>query len=290
MSDDLSIPSPTYRVPRHGHGIDPGTLRLAVIAAGIGLGLVVIIGGWHVFAHRHHGVPVVMAEPGPLRVKPANPGGLQVAGVGNDIFSGGNDTNVERLAPPPQTPDPQALQAMVPPKPEPAPASIAHPATIAAPPPALVAREAPAAHEASAVPAAREAPAAADRVAREAASIPARTPAPAAAKQAVAAVTPLQHRDDRSATTADQHQADARHVSVQLAALSSEQAARDEWARLVRRWPDLFGGRHPAFSKVAHDGHVFWRVRTSGFDGVSAATMFCERLRAKGAGCSVADF
>jgi hypothetical protein len=77
---------------------------------------------------------------------------------------------------------------------------------------------------------------------------------------------------------------------VQLAALTSEPAARAEWERLAKRWPELFGGHQPAFSKVEHGGQVFWRLRVGGFQGVAQATMFCERLRAKGGGCSVADF
>ena len=32
MSDDLSIPSPTYRIPRHRRGMDPVTRRLALMA------------------------------------------------------------------------------------------------------------------------------------------------------------------------------------------------------------------------------------------------------------------
>jgi hypothetical protein len=112
VQDDLTIPSPTYRVPRQPRGMDPATRKLAMIAGGIGVGLVVLVGGWHMIGHHSDGVPVVQAEPGPLRVKPTNPGGMHVAGLGNDIFSGGSDTNVRNLAPAPQTPDPQALQAM----------------------------------------------------------------------------------------------------------------------------------------------------------------------------------
>ncbi|HEY3847895.1 MAG TPA: SPOR domain-containing protein, partial [Acetobacteraceae bacterium] len=106
MSDDISIPRPTYRVPRRSGGMDPATLRLALIAAGIGGTLLVAIAGWTMLSHRGHGVPVVQADSSPLRVKPVNPGGLQVAGAGNEIFSGGSDTDVEKLAPPPETPDP----------------------------------------------------------------------------------------------------------------------------------------------------------------------------------------
>ncbi|HBK07173.1 MAG TPA: SPOR domain-containing protein [Acetobacteraceae bacterium] len=77
---------------------------------------------------------------------------------------------------------------------------------------------------------------------------------------------------------------------VQLAALTSEESARAEWAQLAKKMPDLLGGRQPSYSKTERDGHTFWRVRTSGFSDVAQARGFCERVRAKGAGCSVADF
>lgn len=263
MSDDISIPSPTYRVPRHAGGMDPATRKLALIAAGIGGTLLVVVGGWSMLSHHSHGVPVVQADSGPLRVKPVNPGGLQVAGAANEIFSGGSDTDVEKLAPPPETPDPQGLHA----PPTPAPAAMAQAATPEPAAPALVAN-APHTPEPVTAP-------------------PPRTAASdvAAPRSMAAAALPA-----RPAATPAEHAAVGKGPSVQLAALSSEQAARAEWDRMVKRWPDLFGGRQPAFSKIEHGGQVFWRVRTSGFDGVTQATVFCERLRAKGGGCSVADF
>ena len=66
--------------------------------------------------------------------------------------------------------------------------------------------------------------------------------------------------------------------------------AKSEWQRLSKRLPDLLGQRKPAFSKTEHDGKAMWRVRTGGFADVPQATAFCEKVRAKGAGCSVADF
>ena len=235
MSDDLSIPSPTYRIPGHRHGMDPVTRRLVLIAGGLGGVLLAVVGGWSVMGHRSTTVPVVQADSRPMRVKPENPGGMQVAGADDDIFSGGNRAGDGKLAPPPEAPAPQALSA---------------------PPP---------------VPPAATAPASA------AVSVPAAPPAPAKPVAAKPAIAP------------DKHPA-ANGALVQLAAVHSEDAAKSEWQRLSKRMPDLFGQHRPAFSKTQHDGQTLWRVRTGGFADAAQATTFCEKVRAKGAGCSVADF
>jgi hypothetical protein len=77
---------------------------------------------------------------------------------------------------------------------------------------------------------------------------------------------------------------------VQLAALTSEEAARNEWQQLSRRLPELMSGHQPSYSRIERNGHTFWRLRTAGFADVAQARSFCERVRAKGAGCTVADF
>jgi hypothetical protein len=79
-------------------------------------------------------------------------------------------------------------------------------------------------------------------------------------------------------------------TQVQIAALASEESARTEWQRLSKSMPDLFGNRQPAVSKTEHDGHVLWRLRTGGFADIAQATAFCERVRAKRTGCSIASF
>ncbi|MGA3400558.1 MAG: SPOR domain-containing protein [Acetobacteraceae bacterium] len=290
MSDDISIPSPTYRVPRHSSGMDPATRKLALIAAGIGGILLVVAGGWTMLGHRSHGVPVVQADSGPLRVKPTNPGGLQIAGAGNEIFSGGSDTDVEKLAPPPETPDPQGLRAAPPPQPAavaaaPATAPIAASQAMAP----LAATKPPAAIGATRMPVPAAAPIAAAARPMVAAVAPPAI-ATAAPPSASTAAPPAKPAEKPAAAGAAEHGAGGKGALVQLAALSSEPAARAEWERMVKRWPELFGGHQPAFSKIEHGGQVFWRVRTGGFDGAAQATMFCERLRAKGGGCSVADF
>ncbi len=231
MSDDLSIPSPTYRIPRHRHGMDPATRRLAFIAGGLGATLLLVVGGWTVIGHRTAAVPVVQADNRPIRVKPENPGGLQVAGANEDILSGGSESKVGKLAPPPEAPAPQELQSP--------------PPVVAASPPAAAATPAPA--------------------------------KPVAAKPDAAP-------DKHPATPA------AKGALVQLAAVNSEDAAKSEWQRLSKRLPDLLGQRKPAFVKAERDGRTLWRVRTGGFSDVAQATSFCEKMRAKGVGCLVAEF
>jgi hypothetical protein len=243
MSDDLSIPSPTYRVPRHSRGLDPGTRRLALIAGSLGGALLVLIGGWTVIGHRSASVPVIQPESGPIRVKPENPGGMQITGANEDILSGDNGAGSDKLAPPPEVPAPQALRAPpAPPKPQ-QQAAIAPPM----PPPAVVAP----------APMAQVAPAAAK-------------PTPTPEKRAVVPAPG--------------------HALVQLAAVSSEEAAKAEWQRLEKRMGDLLSHRQPSFTKVEHDGRTLWRVRTGGFSDVTQATSFCQQIRAKGAACAIADF
>lgn len=238
MSDDLSIPSPTYRVPRHRRGMDPLTKRLAVIACGLGATLLVVVGGWSMLGHRSGTVPVVQAESGPIKVKPANPGGMQISGANDDGLSGNGAPADDKLAPPPEAPAPQALRAPPPP--------------VAAPP----------------------------------------MPAPAAPP--VVAAAPLKPVAAKPVPAQDKHVAAAapagKDMLVQLAAVRTEADAKSEWERLTKRMPDLFGQRHPAISKTDHDGRTLWRVRTGGFADLTQAKDFCERVRAKGTGCTVAEF
>jgi hypothetical protein len=221
--------------------MDPATRRLALIAGGLGGVLLLVVGGWSTIGHRSTSVPVVLADSRPVRVKPENPGGMQVAGASEDILSGGTDTHGGKLAPPPEAPAPQALRA---------------------PPPPSVAAVAP---------------------------TPAPAMKPAAVKPAVDKPAP-QPEKRIVATLAEPAAPVAKGALVQLAAVSSETAAKTEWERLEKRMPDLLGSHQPAISKTERDGRTLWRVRTGGFADVSQATVFCERVRAKGTGCSVADF
>jgi hypothetical protein len=230
--------------------MDDGTRRLAIIAGGLGAVLIGVVGIWSLSGHRQGGrVPVIEADSRPLRVKPLNPGGMQLAGSNDEILSGDTSPQNGKLAPAPEAPEPEALRAKLPPAPKAVPAAAVASAQPEPPPAPVVA------------------------------STPTPPVPPAAAlKTAAEAAKPE--------TTA----AAGRPALVQLAALGSEDDAKAEWSRLSRRMPDLLKGHSPAVMKTEHDGRTFWRLRTGGFSDSAQATAFCERVRAKGAGCSIASF
>ena len=287
MSDDLSIPNPGYRGTRgrrYGiaesrvrRGLDPDTRRLAIFAIGVGAVLVALIAGSAVMRHRSTEIPVIAADSRPIRVKPDNPGGMKIDGAENDVFTAGSDTADSKLAPPAEDPDAKALRsASAPPavdsEPLAAPVTSKLPPTASTPPatastPSVIAMT----------------PTALPRPAPEV-SMAAARPAPAVAAR------PAPMPGDKSAA-AEVHPTGSGHaVMVQLAALTSEQAARNEWLLLSKRLPELLNGKQPDFSRTERDGHTFWRVRTSGFADLPQAHSFCDHVRAKGGGCSVADF
>lgn len=260
MSDDMTIPNPIYRPVRRasaGRSLDPATRRLMFIAGGLGLGLVGVVAASS-FMGRHHEIPVVQADTRPVRVKPENPGGLQVEGANNEVFSGGNDTANSKLAAQPEAPDLAGLRA---PPPSVAPPAVQAAVVPAVPPPATPAKPAIAAAAPPSPPAAAK-------------------PVPHPAVAATAAV--VQHPAAPPAA--------GRRAAVQLAALTSEDAAKAEWQTLSKRMPDVLGGHQPAYSKIEREGRTFWRLRTAGFTDVAQARTFCDRVRAKGNGCTVTEF
>jgi hypothetical protein len=285
MREELDIPmpsmGPSYRVSRRREVMDPNTKRLAIIAGGIGGTLLLLVGGWSLTGRHHGGVPVVEADSRPLKVKPENPGGLQVAGQDESILSGSSTSDSQAtLAPAPEVPALNALKAQEQQQQQQVaaapPPMTAQPVSLNTAPPAETSQSfssppiAPAAPK-PAVAMRQEAPVAPKPV--EARPAPTKPVAVAKAAIVPAPVPSSGH-----------------HPQVQLAALPSEQAAMSEWERLEKKDPELFGGRKPSLIRVEHDGKVFWRLRTGGFADTTQASNFCERIKAKGAGCAVASF
>ena len=130
MSDDVSIPalgsgpglgsglgsvpsgpmSPSYRARRGGPQAGTGVIKIAAVAL-MGLALAGTI-GWAVMNRRPATVPVIEADSRPLRVKPDNPGGMQVAGA-DELAMGDSGDGRDKMAPVAETPAPQALRAQM---------------------------------------------------------------------------------------------------------------------------------------------------------------------------------
>ena len=240
MPSDLNISSPpgfasgpSYRPQARGRGA--GSTRLLLAGGGAAALLVVGIASWGLTGGEAPVPPVIEADPRPLRVKPENAGGLQVAGTEEQAVSPAGNRRYG-LAPAAEAPAPLALRAQLGAG---RPASeLSEPAPVAAAPTPQVVTASPAA-----------------------AVAPAPRPAPPPSGAA-----------------------------VQLAAVASEDVAKQEWQRLSKRMPDLLGDRAPVIQRLERDGRIIWRLRTGGFADTAEATSFCVRLRAKGLACTIGSF
>ncbi len=130
---------PSYRPSR---GLDRSTRNLLIAAAAVLALLLILVGGWSLSGRHPGSIPVIHADSQPLRVKPDNPGGLEVAGANEQTL---NDTagQTATMTPSAEAPAPQALRAQLP---SPAPLAPAPPAPapLAAAEPEPAARPAPA--------------------------------------------------------------------------------------------------------------------------------------------------
>lgn len=160
MTHDLHIPAvgraapirSSYQARRPGMG--RGTKVLLSAAAGLGGLLLTGLGGWALSGRHAAVIPVIEADSRPVRVRPENAGGLQVAGATGQA-AGVPGSRVQSLAPPAEVPAAQALRAQMPPQPAVPPPSSALPVII--PPMAAAPSAAPSAAAAPAAPT-RQAP------------------------------------------------------------------------------------------------------------------------------------
>lgn len=113
----LSPAPPSYRPGRAARTLDRGT-RTLMIGAGVVLALLLLLVGYWAISGRHGGmVPTIQADKQPWRVKPDNPGGMQVIGASERGDAPGQP---DATAPAPEAPAPEALRAAQPPPERPA--------------------------------------------------------------------------------------------------------------------------------------------------------------------------
>ncbi len=258
-------------------------------------------------------LPIVSAEPMPEKVKPEQPGGMDVPHqdklVLNDGTAGEGAPRVEQLLPLPEIPQP--------PQPLETPAETAEAGGEEAMP--GTAPEAPLVAEAPEGAAAIPAPPAESAEALE--DLAEGTPAEAASETATAEIAkpipkPGAGGDDQIAAllekepheTANGETAEAAppapaappspattqtaaltegDVVVQLSSVKSEDAAAREWARLQKSYPAQLGERALSLETAEVKGTTYYRVQTGPFASRDAAAKVCAELKARNQDCLV---
>jgi hypothetical protein len=149
---DYDIPEYSYSRRRREAAFDPLMRRIALGAGGIAtlVILVALVWGGMKPGAGFGPPPVIQAPPGPLRVAPADPGGLTVPGADQQIMSGQSTATPDALEPAAPAPDMSAFQP--PPPPPPAPAPPANAPSAAAPAPVVPAPVSASSAEPSALP------------------------------------------------------------------------------------------------------------------------------------------
>lgn len=290
------------------------------LIAGLVIGVAAVGGiGWYMYSSGaltmggQGGTPqIVKADQEPYKVKPKDPGGMQVENqdklVYDRVAKGEAPARVENLLPAPEEPK-------APPKPAAAPAEAAKPEPVPvetaktepanpAPEPVAVRPEPPppeAANEvAKAAPAKPVEPAkpeqddlaalvAAATGGREAATGPIATkPAASASEQQVAAVPPISEPPPASVAPVAPPTATPGAFQIQLASARSEQGAMGEWNRISAKNKDALGELTPNVARVdLGEKGVFFRLRAGPVADRAAADSICAALSAQNVGCIV---
>lgn len=231
-----------------------GALLVMGVFAG-GLWFAYFEGARHMAGSSDSGaIPLIRADAQPIKVKPAEPGGMHVPDRNMLIYGDGQGRpEVEHLLPPPE--QPMALPVAPPPGPPATPA----PQTAAAPPLPVPAAEPATSTGAS----------------------PA-TPRPVQSQVLQARPQPAQPRPARPESEP------AGGLRLQLGAVRSAGMARAEWDRLKRTNPDLLGHLTAVAVRAdVGDRGVYYRIQTGPIANSAVAERLCGELRQRHLGCMI---
>lgn len=293
-------PTPARRSSRRGGGFIGASIAILTL---IGFGGAILYGYSGGKVDWSDGViPLLKADLNPTKLRPDNPGGVEVPHQDKLVFErfnerGGAKPAVERLLPPPEEPLPRPVvtPALSAPPELPAPPQVANlppPApgsTTTVPRPPAVDEMAAALAEASRIP--DVTPGETVELAPQAPAVPAPPPTaarpalPPAAPVQTASLTPPKPAADTLAKPATAGGAGG--WRIQLGSVRSEGEAASEWRRLSGRHADLLGGLSLSVSRadLAEKG-IFYRVQAGGLDEARARNV-CGQLKALNVGCVV---
>ena len=280
-----------------------GALVVMGIFAG-GLWFAYTLGMRHTGGSANSGeIPLIRADNRPIKIKPENPGGMQIPD--RDMFIYGQQRpEVEHLLPPPE--QPMARPAPPPPTPNPPVAANRLPAQPPSPAPSSASpAPAPASDSAAAAvpPSVPPAPAPAPVASAEEAS-----PAPSATSPATSPAKPIPPRQPQLSpaavaaaemlgispvsamrpTAARGGSAHASGIRLQLGAMRSESEARGQWEQMKRKNPDLLGNLSGAAIRAdLGDQGTYYRIQTGPVTDPASADRICGQLRQRHFPCMV---
>ena len=247
-------------------------------------------------------VPVIRADISPVKIRPENPGGLQVPDrdklVYNRIQNGGTETTgqatVERLLPPPekllprpkaapiapQKPSSQVQAPLVSATPKVADVKAAIKPAQAPPPPSaptITTKSRPTLLSQNTTPVIPLKP-----VLKKSVQAAQPTPKPVVISKAVQPRAP-------SATTSPAAAPTNKVYRVQLAAARTADAARKEWDRLRRKNLDVLGNLGLSITKVdlGEKKGIFYRLRAGPLKNDGDARTLCKTLAKRKTGCLI---
>jgi cell division septation protein DedD len=222
-------------------------------------------------------VPLIRADPRPIKVKPDEPGGMRIPDQNVSLYDERSERPaLERLLPPPEQPMPRPVPEAAP---EPPPA----PPEAASPPPAIVMPAspplegaAPAAQPASPPPPPAKPPVTA-----------AAEPKPAASAKPPSSAQPSSPQS--SVMAAQAAPAQISPIQVRLGSVRSPDAAREEWARLKRTHSDLLGSLSGfAVRTDLGERGIYYRIQAGPLPDRAAAERLCSEMKQRNSGCLLA--
>jgi len=234
-------------------------------------------------------VPLIRADDRPTKVKPDQPGGMDVPDRDKLVFTDKpTGPPVEKLLPPAEQPRPVPPSA--PPQPAPPMGAVLNPVTPAPLSPSVPvgedvapkpAKPAPgSAAKAPPKPAPEQKPAAAPKASNEQ-RVATAEPKPAEPKPA----TPPK---PAPVTTPVPTTAHAGGIRVQLGSVRSAEAARDEWSRLKQANPDVLGKMSAVAVRAdLGDKGIYYRIQAGPLADAAAADHLCSELKKRSLGCTL---
>ena len=246
---------------------------------------IVVIWSYRLGVRDANDVPVIRAQTDATKIRPEEPGGIEIAHQGREVYNivNGTETSGDGAF----APSEEVLtseDAPIAPAPEKRPAEVTE-TTEVTPAPAPVPEETPQlapAPEETVV--ASETEPEVEATAEDVSAVaPASAPTAVSRPQRSVAALPqaAEETEPRAAALASR-------IQIQLGAFNSQEIAAQQWAELKNRNGDLLSGRGRVVTPVVSGGKRLYRLRAGPFANVDEASTLCRALKARDEDCIVA--